>query len=414
MFTDLSTVVGLTNCVITVMETTPVDAKLASGDITVAIREKSMKRKTTGRNFIRLLCGCLNGTYGDGCEIACSDHCAGDQNSCHHVSGACDQGCDPGYRGSLCLQECPAKTWGDNCSQECSTRCDDSKCHHVTGTCVCLSGFWGFFCKEATVQLGIILGAVVIALIICAIIVGVCLRRRRKAQEKDDISLCEAAASVGDQDRHEPSRISEAGAFQTDSHNDRKNMDGDRVEDMKLHREENMEKDRVENMERKIEKHIEVARVDNDQDGVLSNTAVPVQTLNTYIRQHATDSHFLEEFSSVPMVTSSPRTAGLSPQNVKKNRYKNIIPYNSTRVLLQRDHKKNQSDYINASYVKVGKCLYLCLTDPGRGRWRLWRKGLLYTECTSVSNELHGCDALLQKFNFKLYTECTRVSNKLH
>ncbi|KAK3735473.1 hypothetical protein RRG08_018247 [Elysia crispata] len=52
------------------------------------------------------------------------------------------------------------------------------------------------------------------------------------------------------------------------------------------------------------------------------------------------------------MVTSSPRTAGISPQNVKKNRYKNIIPYNSTRVLLQRDHKKNQSDYINASYVK--------------------------------------------------------------
>ena len=36
--------------------------------------------------------------------------------------------------------------------------------------------------------------------------------RRRKAQvkpkEKDDISLCEAAASVGDQDGHEPSRKS--------------------------------------------------------------------------------------------------------------------------------------------------------------------------------------------------------------
>ena len=47
--------------------------------------------------------------------------------------------------------------------------------------------------------------------------------RRRKAQvkpeEKDDISLCEAAASVGDQDGHEPSRTREAGAFQTDLHN---------------------------------------------------------------------------------------------------------------------------------------------------------------------------------------------------
>ena len=47
--------------------------------------------------------------------------------------------------------------------------------------------------------------------------------RRRKAQvkpeEKDGISLCEAAACVGDQDRHELKRTSEAGAFPTDSHN---------------------------------------------------------------------------------------------------------------------------------------------------------------------------------------------------
>ena len=74
-------------------------------------------------------------------------------------------------------------------------------------------------------------------------------------------------------------------------------MDGDRVEDMKLHKEENMEKDREEDMERKREKHIEGARVDDAQDGVLSKTAVPVQTLNTYIRQRATDSYILEEFS---------------------------------------------------------------------------------------------------------------------
>ena len=47
--------------------------------------------------------------------------------------------------------------------------------------------------------------------------------RRRKVQEKPgpevDISLSEAAPSVGDHDRHETSRTSEAGDFQTDSHN---------------------------------------------------------------------------------------------------------------------------------------------------------------------------------------------------
>ena len=33
-------------------------------------------------------------------------------------------------------------------------------------------------------------------------------------------------------------------------------------------------------------------------------------------------------------------------------------PDDTTRVLLQRDEKKNQSDYINASYVKVSNRIY--------------------------------------------------------
>ena len=70
-------------------------------------------------------------------------------------------------------------------------------------------------------------------------------------------------------------------------------MDEDRAEDKKLGRGENMEKD----IERKRVKDIEGVRVYDNQDGDHSDTAVPVETLNTYIRQHATDSHFLEEFS---------------------------------------------------------------------------------------------------------------------
>ena len=73
-------------------------------------------------------------------------------------------------------------------------------------------------------------------------------------------------------------------------------------------------------------------------------------------------------------------------------------PDNSTRVLLQRDHKKNQSDYINASYVKVGKCLYLCLTDPGRGRWR-GRKGAM--KCRVVGRALRSLTLS--------YTQCAHV-----
>ncbi|KAK3732864.1 hypothetical protein RRG08_056694 [Elysia crispata] len=291
---------------------------------------------------------------GVGCEGECN--CV-NQTSCFVHSGGCPSGCAPGYTGLNCSEGCEngrdvtQGTQGHSVSQ------------HVPSapmvTDGCDPGYQGSLCTHATVHLRVILGAAVIALIICSIIVGVFLRRCRKQKAKDSISVSGAAApSVGNHDRHEASRISEAGAFSADSHNgqastsepkpDRQNMVGDRAEDKKLGKVENMEKD----IERKRVKDIEGDRVYDNQDGDHSDTAVPVETLNTYIRQHATDSHFLEEFSSVPMVTSSPRTAGISPQNVKKNRYKNIIPYNSTRVLLQRDHKKNQSDYINASYVK--------------------------------------------------------------
>ena len=43
--------------------------------------------------------------------------------------------------------------------------------------------------------------------------------------------------------------------------------------------------------------NIEGGREEDGQDGVLSDTAVPVEILKSYIRQHATDSHLKDEFS---------------------------------------------------------------------------------------------------------------------
>ena len=58
-----------------------------------------------------------------------------------------------------------------------------------------------------------------------------------------------------------------------------------------------MEGDRLKCIEEDRDKYTEGDRKEDKQDGVLSDTAVPVETLNTYIRQHATDSHFQSEFS---------------------------------------------------------------------------------------------------------------------
>ena len=45
---------------------------------------------------------CDNGTYGLNCDF----HCGACLNSeqCHHMNGACLNGCDPGFQGGLCKE----------------------------------------------------------------------------------------------------------------------------------------------------------------------------------------------------------------------------------------------------------------------------------------------------------------------
>ena len=47
---------------------------------------------------------CDKGRHGEGCTQTCSEHCAGEDNPCHHVNGTCDLGCSRGYRGALCTE----------------------------------------------------------------------------------------------------------------------------------------------------------------------------------------------------------------------------------------------------------------------------------------------------------------------
>ena len=47
---------------------------------------------------------CEDGKFGVGCKEDCSDHCAGDGDTCDHVTGVCTNRCDPGYTGDNCTQ----------------------------------------------------------------------------------------------------------------------------------------------------------------------------------------------------------------------------------------------------------------------------------------------------------------------
>ncbi|KAK3761972.1 hypothetical protein RRG08_030492 [Elysia crispata] len=251
-------------------------------------------------------------------------------------------------------QACNKTFYGEKCAKVCSTNCVDQQCDHVTGYCIsCVEGRSGDLCVKSVGSEGgggggdsiipAVIGAVVAVVVITAIIVGFIIWRRRKnrpdeEQEAEEgvsrnggarnLSYTGAALELDTNKRSSKHKQFVEKASQTPSgmfnNGYEKSSEGDTDEDV-----------------RNNAHAIRLGR----------NTALPVEALKEYILQHSSDSHFKDEFSSIPMANSSPQTLGLAPGNIKKNRYKNIIPYDSSRVLLRVDQTKDQSDYINASYV---------------------------------------------------------------
>lgn len=44
----------------------------------------------------------MNRTYGNGCKYDCG-YCS-NCPQCHHITGMCSDGCEPGYKTDLCNQ----------------------------------------------------------------------------------------------------------------------------------------------------------------------------------------------------------------------------------------------------------------------------------------------------------------------
>lgn len=102
---------------------------------------------------------------------------------------------------------------------------------------------------------------------------------------------------------------------------------------------------------------------------------------------------FWEEFDTLQKLETKvkkSREEGQRPENKSKNRYKNILPFNDTRVILENaDPDVVGSDYINANYVKnsllesAGRKVYIatqgCLATTVNDFWQM-----VWQEQTSV------------------------------
>lgn len=45
---------------------------------------------------------CTAGYYGEHCISICG-HCL-NNSACDHITGVCEQGCEPGYQGEICTE----------------------------------------------------------------------------------------------------------------------------------------------------------------------------------------------------------------------------------------------------------------------------------------------------------------------
>ncbi|XP_036964427.1 receptor-type tyrosine-protein phosphatase beta-like isoform X4 [Acanthopagrus latus] len=84
------------------------------------------------------------------------------------------------------------------------------------------------------------------------------------------------------------------------------------------------------------------------------SVAVRVEDYEAYYRKQKADSNcgFAEEFEDLKLVgTGQSKTNALTLENKPKNRYNNVLPYDSSRVKLSIIHGNPYDDYVNANYM---------------------------------------------------------------
>ena len=102
---------------------------------------------------------------------------------------------------------------------------------------------------------------------------------------------------------------------------------------------------------------INVSRNSGRHSTLLPNSAIPEDKLEAEIeRRFAEDEKIVKnEYDQIPTTNGNPPSASCQVAsknaNANKNRYKNILPYDSDRVLLNEQPGDPFSDYINASYI---------------------------------------------------------------
>ncbi|XP_067677195.1 receptor-type tyrosine-protein phosphatase T-like isoform X2 [Haliotis asinina] len=258
-------------------------------------------------NNTRVVCteGCVVGRKGDNCAVPCPGACT----HCERYGDACTGPCQsPQYYGPHCNTSCPSNCTGgcnrvtgecgscepgytgDKCDVTCPPNCRGG-CDNETGECI----------SHDMLSVGVL---TTLAVIIClAVAACVTLRRlklklTREATRRLPISQnANPTVSLDD--------ISEASDLST-------------VNPLYEH------------------------------TGAVLN--LPHIKMCPELQEDSSVEQMVQEFRNLPASSNKASHCGRLTENMSKNRYQDILPFDTTRVCLTVE-KEDQSDYINASYI---------------------------------------------------------------
>uniref|UniRef100_A0A3B3WUD0 EGF-like domain-containing protein n=1 Tax=Poecilia mexicana TaxID=48701 RepID=A0A3B3WUD0_9TELE len=108
------------------------------------LRPSSSKTSIAQISCSVLPAACSPGSYGLRCSQPCPQ-CVHSDAPCHHVTGRCD--CLSGFFGSLCNQVCPSGKFGKACAEACACT-NNGTCNPLDGSCQCYPGWIGDDCSK--------------------------------------------------------------------------------------------------------------------------------------------------------------------------------------------------------------------------------------------------------------------------
>ncbi|KAF4527581.1 hypothetical protein B566_EDAN015822, partial [Ephemera danica] len=327
---------------------------------------------------------CIAGKYGEYCELDCSPNCRDAEKLCDRVSGRCYRGCKSGFIGDKCEIKRTLGLYGENCSSTCGRCSPGAPCDASTGICLlksscldsencalqqrCEENWEGERC-DVKIKSSAGHWAWLLLLPLLIVILVLIWRRRARTKPSEELSLNVLPA----------------------------NGVSPKVESQS-------------NIQRQVRPRAQLPAIEaSPQPDVIpppvqlnvspplptrprsvappvtevQSRLIPLFELEQYIEESVASGQLATQHAIFPRGLTAPSLEAARQENLGKNRWRNVVPYDDSRVVLDPLPHKPHSNYINASYIDgyMKEKAFIATQGPKAGTvddlWRLvWQENV--------------------------------------